>query len=400
MYICTGCHLIFSNINSLLEHRLGCEKSDDDDFTMILNSIFYSDDDDDDIVLQTELSLPVQADMNDLLLYIDNDNQADMIFGIFSRGLLCLLEHCLGCEKSDDDDFTMILNSIFYSDDDDEDIVLQAELSLPVQAYMNDLLLYIENDGQADMNDLLLYRRFYPCRRFSSYTTTLMMKAGDDLTDFLNSVLYDDSNDKGQWDDDIEVMDWDLKIMLSLPEEVLQADMEEIAMHLEDLLIYINDDQFIEVEWGMVQLEDLEEEDVEAAVQPTIGVVQLDNLEGCDEAGNDLTAFLNFVLYNDSDDEGQWDDDIEVLDSNLEVMLSLPKELLQAEMEEIVMHHEDLLIYVNDDQVIEVEWEWFSLKIWKKWILKPQSSRISPFKWLSLRIWKKQMLKLQSSPPL
>ncbi|KAK0586686.1 hypothetical protein LWI29_010762 [Acer saccharum] len=222
MYICTGCHLMFPNINSLLEHRLGCEKSDDDDFTMILNTIFYSDDNDKDIVLQAELSVQFVIPW-------------------------------LGCDE-----------------------------------------------------------------------------AGDDLTDFINSVLYDDSNDKGQWDDDIEVMDWDLKIMLSLPEEVLQADMEEIAMHHEDLLIYVNDDQFIEVEWGMVQLEDLEEEDVEAAIQPTIGVVQLDNLKGCDEAGNDLTAFLNFVLYNDSDDEGQWDDDIEVLDSNLEVMLSLPKELLQA----------------------------------------------------------------------
>ena len=46
--------------------------------------------------------------------------------------------------------------------------------------------------------------------------------------------------------------------MLSLPKELLQAKMEEIAMHHEDLLIYVNDDQVIEVEWGVVSLEDLE----------------------------------------------------------------------------------------------------------------------------------------------
>ncbi|KAK4842046.1 hypothetical protein QYF36_014873 [Acer negundo] len=59
---------------SLLDYRMVCEEADDDDLTMILNFVLYFDDDDDDgdiEVLHAELLLPVQADMNDLLIYID-----------------------------------------------------------------------------------------------------------------------------------------------------------------------------------------------------------------------------------------------------------------------------------------------------------------------------------------
>ncbi|KAI9170004.1 hypothetical protein LWI28_020960 [Acer negundo] len=62
-------HLSFS----LLDHRMVCEKADDDDLTMIINFVLCFDDDDIEVLYaELLLLLSVQADMNDLLIYIDD----------------------------------------------------------------------------------------------------------------------------------------------------------------------------------------------------------------------------------------------------------------------------------------------------------------------------------------
>ncbi|KAK0587315.1 hypothetical protein LWI29_020960 [Acer saccharum] len=111
----------------------------------------------------------------------------------------------------------------------------------------------------------------------------------DDLTAFINFVLYDDSNDEGQWDDDIELILSDIDSFLYHWMGCDEAD--------DDLIVFINsvlyncfndegqwddDIEVIKVEWGVVQLEDLEESDVKAAVQPAIGVVEVEDLEETD----------------------------------------------------------------------------------------------------------------------